>query len=210
MRISEIFRSLQGEGVQIGLPTVFVRTCGCNLRCSWCDTAYARVEEGEEMSVPEIIDRVRSYKTLQVCLTGGEPLLQKDVYTLIDRLLEGSFRVSVETNGSLPIDEMPCSENLLISMDIKCPSSGMADRMVMGNIELLAPTDQLKLVVAEEADLRFAEKVLKENKVVCEVIFTPVGGLDLKPLAEWVLKKGLQARVLPQLQKIIWGQRRAV
>lgn len=210
MRISEIFRSLQGEGVQIGLPTVFVRTCGCNLQCSWCDTAYASAKEGEEISVPEIVDRVRSYKTLQVCLTGGEPLLQKDVYTLIDRLLEGSFRLSVETNGSLPIDEMPCSENLLISMDIKCPSSGMVDRMVMGNIELLAPTDQLKFIVAEEGDLLFAEKVLRENKVVCEVIFTPVGGLDLRPVAEWVLKKGLQARVLPQLQKIIWGQRRGV
>ncbi|MDD1773728.1 MAG: radical SAM protein [Methanomassiliicoccales archaeon] len=210
MRISEVFHSLQGEGVLIGTPTVFVRTCGCNLECVWCDTVYAREEEGTEMSPSDVIEKVRGYGTPFVCLTGGEPLLQKDVFKLIDLLLKDSFHVSVETNGSLPLEDLPCSDNLLISMDIKCPSSGMSARMLMENLELLSPADQLKFVVADENDLLFAEEVLREHQVLCPVILTPVGGLDLHPVAEWALRKRLRVRVLPQLHKIIWGERRAV
>jgi len=210
LRISEVFHSLQGEGVLIGTPTVFVRTCGCNLECVWCDTVYAREEEGTEMSPSDVIEKVRGYGTPFVCLTGGEPLLQKDVFKLIDLLLKDSFHVSVETNGSLPLEDLPCSDNLLISMDIKCPSSGMSARMLMENLELLSPADQLKFVVADENDLLFAEEVLREHQVLCPVILTPVGGLDLRPVAEWALRKRLRVRVLPQLHKIIWGERRAV
>ncbi|MDD1769242.1 MAG: radical SAM protein [Methanomassiliicoccales archaeon] len=210
MRISEVFHSLQGEGVLIGTPTVFVRTCGCNLECVWCDTIYAREEEGTEMSPSDVIEKVKGYGTPFVCLTGGEPLLQRDVFKLIDLLLKDSFHVSVETNGSLPLEDLPCSDNLLISMDIKCPSSGMSARMLMENLELLSPADQLKFVVADENDLLFAEEVLREHQVLCPVILTPVGGLDLRPVAEWALRKRLRVRVLPQLHKIIWGERRAV
>jgi len=210
LRISEVFHSLQGEGVLIGTPTVFVRTCGCNLECVWCDTIYAREEEGTEMSPSDVIEKVKGYGTPFVCLTGGEPLLQRDVFKLIDLLLKDSFHVSVETNGSLPLEDLPCSDNLLISMDIKCPSSGMSARMLMENLELLSPADQLKFVVADENDLLFAEEVLREHQVLCPVILTPVGGLDLRPVAEWALRKRLRVRVLPQLHKIIWGERRAV
>jgi 7-carboxy-7-deazaguanine synthase len=210
LRISEIFHSLQGEGVLIGTPTVFVRTCGCNLECVWCDTAYAREEEGTEMSLSDVLKRVSDCGIPFVCLTGGEPLLQKDIYEMIDVFLKNSFHVSIETNGSVSLEEVPCSNDLLISMDIKCPSSGMSGRMMMENLELLSPADQLKFVVADEKDLLFAEKILKEHGVLCHVILTPVGGLDLRPVAEWVLRKKLRVRVLPQLQKIIWGQRRGV
>lgn len=201
---------MQGEGVLIGTPTVFVRTCGCNLECVWCDTVYARKEDGTEMSPSDVLEEVSDYETLFVCLTGGEPLLQEDVFELIDLFLKNSFHVSIETNGSILLEDLPCSDHLLISMDIKCPSSGMSGRMMMENLELLSPADQLKFVVADENDLLYAEKVLKEYQVLCPVIVTPVGGLDLRPVAEWVLRRKLRVRVLPQLQKIIWGQRRGV
>jgi 7-carboxy-7-deazaguanine synthase len=187
-----------------------VRTCGCNLECVWCDTLYARKEEGIDMSPYDVLEKVSDHGTPFVCLTGGEPLLQKDVLEFIELLLNSSFHVSIETNGSISLEELPCSADLLISMDIKCPSSGMSERMMMENLELLSPADQLKFVVADEDDLVYAEKVLKEHRVLCTVIVTPVGGLDLRPVAEWVLSRKLQVRVLPQLQKIIWGQLRGV
>ncbi len=190
------------------MPTVFVRTCGCNLQCEWCDTTYARIEEGIEMSPLDILEKVKGFKSRFVCLTGGEPLLNKDVYKLTDILLQNAFHVSIETNGSISLEDLPCSDKLLISMDIKCPSSGMSDRMKLENLELLSPADQLKFVVADKDDFSFAVKILKEHQVQCPVIVTPVGGLDIRPVAEWVLKSGLHVRVLPQLQKLIWGQRR--
>jgi 7-carboxy-7-deazaguanine synthase len=209
MRISEIFRSLQGEGVLIGTPTVFIRTVGCNLECSWCDTEYAR-EGGEELSVEQIMAALEKHKTQFVCLTGGEPLMQKDSIKLMDKLVDKCYHVTLETNGSLPLEDVPCSENMLISMDIKCPSSGMEERMLMSNIELLSPADQLKFIVADIEDLGYAEEVLKSHEVVCNVIFTPVGGMELEPVARFVLSRRINARVLPQLHKLIWGDRKGV
>lgn len=209
MKVIEIFRSLQGEGVLIGTPTVFVRLQGCNLRCEWCDTPYAR-EGGKEMSVEQVLDKIESYKTRFVCLTGGEPLLQKESITLMNRLLDRLYHVTLETNGSISLEEVPCAENMLISMDIKCPSSGMQDRMMFSNIELLSPADQLKFIVANMEDLEYAEKILRAYDVKCNVIFMPVGGLDLEPVAEFVLSKKLNARVLPQLHKMIWGNAEGV
>ncbi|MBM4237032.1 MAG: radical SAM protein [Euryarchaeota archaeon] len=210
MKLSEIFYSLQGEGVLIGTPTVFVRTAGCNLRCNWCDTEYARSDKGVEQSVQEVMDQVRRFKTRYVCVTGGEPLLQKDTYRLASALLDNNYNVSVETNGSISLEELPCSENMLISMDMKCPSSGMEVRMDTSNLELLSPADQLKFIVADEKDLLYALDVLQNHEILCPVIFTPVGGLDIRPVADWVLKRKLQVRVLPQLHKIIWGEGRGV
>jgi len=209
MRISEIFRSLQGEGVLIGTPTVFIRTVGCNLECSWCDTEYAR-EGGEELSIEQIMAELDKHKTQFICLTGGEPLMQKDVIKLLDKLVDKCYHVTLETNGSLPLDDVSCSENMLISMDIKCPSSGMEERMLMSNIDLLSPADQLKFIVADLADLMFAEDVLKNHEVRCNVVFTPVGGMELEPVARFVLSRKLNARVLPQLHKLIWGDRKGV
>jgi 7-carboxy-7-deazaguanine synthase len=207
MRVSEIFRSLQGEGVLIGTPTVFIRTEGCNLECSWCDTEYAR-EGGDELSVEQIMAELEGQETQFICLTGGEPLMQKDAIKLLDKLVDKGYHVTLETNGSLPLEEVPCSENMLISMDIKCPSSGMEERMLMSNIELLSPADQLKFIVADIDDLRYAEGILKSYEVRSNVIFTPVGGMELEPVARFVLSRKINARVLPQLHKLIWGERK--
>ncbi len=209
MRISEIFRSLQGEGVLIGTPTVFIRTVGCNLDCSWCDTGYAR-EGGEELSVEQIMIELEKQKAQFVCLTGGEPLMQKDAIKLLDKLVDKGYHVTLETNGSMPLEDVPCSENMLISMDIKCPSSGMEERMLMSNIELLSPADQLKFIVADIDDLRYAEGILDSYEVRSNVVFTPVGGMELEPVARFVLSRGINARVLPQLHKLIWGDRKGV
>lgn len=204
MRIYSIFRSLQGEGLTMGKPTVFVRTSGCPLRCVYCDTSQA-FEGGKEMSLEEVVGAVEKHNTRNVCLTGGEPLAQKDAHKLIQRMLDEDHIVVVETSGAMPIDEMPCDERLSISMDIKCPSSGESGKMIFENIELLGPTDQLKFIISDRKDYDFAKDVIQKNSPMCEVIFTPVGGTDLKELAENVLDDGLEARVLPQLHKFIWG-----
>jgi 7-carboxy-7-deazaguanine synthase len=204
MKIYSVFRSIQGEGLMIGSPTVFIRTSGCPLRCTYCDTPQA-FDKGEELSNDDIVERVQKYRTRDVCLTGGEPLAQKDSLRLIQRLLDSGNSVVVETCGAIPLDEMPCDGNLSISMDIKCPSSGEEGKMLYDNIELLGPTDQLKFVISDGEDYEFARKVIDGYDPKCEVILTPVGGTDLKDLAEKVLKDGLQVRVLPQLHKLIWG-----
>jgi 7-carboxy-7-deazaguanine synthase len=209
MRVSEIFYSLQGEGVLMGTPTTFVRTVGCNLDCSWCDTQYAQ-EGGTEMTVEQVFREVERHRVPFVSLTGGEPLLQDEIYRLIGTLLETDHHVTVETNGSVPLDRIPVSDEVMISMDVKCPSSNMSDRMVMENLEFLAPRDQVKFVIVDRVDYLYARKVLREHEVNCPVIMTPAGGTDLKPLVEWVLADRLMVRVLPQLHKLIWGERRGV
>jgi 7-carboxy-7-deazaguanine synthase len=209
MKVSEIFFSLQGEGVLMGTPTTFVRFVGCNLDCSWCDTKYAR-EGGAEMSLDQIFDQVEDYETPFVCLTGGEPLLQDDIYKLVETLLDNSYHVTIETNGSIPLDRIPNSEDLLISMDVKCPSSGMSDKIVYDNLEFLSPRDQLKFIIADRVDYLFALKVMREHEINAPIIMTPVGGTDLKELSEWVLQDKIFVRVLPQLHKLIWGEKRGV
>lgn len=209
MMINEIFYSLQGEGILIGTPTIFIRTTGCNLRCSWCDTKYA-YEEGEEMALDEIVDKVKDYPSSHICITGGEPLLQKDVIKLIQRLSDDGFEISLETNGSKSVEDLPCLDSLMISLDIKCPSSGMHEKMDFSNLELLSPNDQLKFIVENEEDYIYAKNIIDRYKPVCTIIITPVGGLELKNLAEWILKDGLKVRVLPQLHKFIWGEKKGV
>jgi len=209
MKVIEIFRSLQGEGVLIGTPTVFIRLQGCNLHCEWCDTEYAK-EGGKEMSIEQILHEVEEQRTQFICLTGGEPLLQKDSIRLMNRLLEKLYHVTLETNGSFSLDDVPCAENMLISMDIKCPSSGMQEKMMFENIELLSPADQLKFIVADTEDLKYAENIIKKYEIKSTIVFTPVGGMDLEPVARFVLSKKLNARVLPQLHKLIWGEGKGV
>lgn len=207
MEICEIFKSVQGEGILIGAPMTFVRTAGCNLNCAWCDTEYAK-GQGTGYTVPQLMEEVRRRKIGQVCITGGEPLLQKDLVRFIEALIQESYVIQLETNGSIPLDEMPCSEGLLVSMDLKTPSSGMEDRMSMENLELLSPFDQLKMVVADGKDRMFVKEVLDNHDLKCPVVLTPVGGTDLAPLADWVVDQGLEVRVLPQLHKLIWGEER--
>lgn len=209
MKVIETFISLQGEGVLMGAPTTFVRFEGCNLDCKWCDTKYAR-EGGKEMSANEVLDEVERSGVPFVCLTGGEPMLQDDILVLVEDLLDSEHHVSIETNGSLPLDTLPNSEDLLISMDVKCPSSGMSDSLHRDNLEFLGPRDQLKFIIADRVDYLFAKKVLRENEINCPIIMTPVGGTELKDLASWVLNDRLWVRVLPQLHKLIWGEKRGV
>ena len=208
MKVCEVFRSLQGEGKKIGVPTFFIRTVGCNLKCSWCDTQYAMSEPGEDISVEKIMELVKD--ETDVCLTGGEPMLQKDTLELLDKLSKAGKTVVLETNGSISVKDVPDSDNIIISMDIKCPCSGMADKMEFGNIALLKKKDQLKFVISDGVDLDYAVEILKKYSPKCEVIFTPVGGMDIEPLAEEVVERRINARVLPQLHKIIWGNKRAV
>ena len=207
MRVCETFRSLQGEGKKIGVPTYFIRTVGCNLQCLWCDTQYASSEEGRELSVDEIMDLVKDEK--DVCLTGGEPMLQKDTPELLRRLSEAGKTVVLETNGSISVRDV-VYDNVIISMDIKCPYSGMHEKMDFDNIAFLKEKDQLKFVISDGADLEYAIGILERYLPKCEVIFTPVGGMDIEPLAEEVVERRIDARVLPQLHKIIWGNKRAV
>lgn len=209
MRISEIFYSLQGEGILTGLPTIFVRTTGCNLRCTWCDTLFA-YEGGGEIEVDHIVSNLEDFPVKRVCITGGEPLLQEELTILISRLLDSGYEVSLETNGSKSIRVYLEFDPLVISLDIKCPRSEMHESMDFPNIQRLRKTDQLKFVIADEGDYQYAKKIISEHKPKCNVIMMPVGGTDLKDLAEWVLRDGLNVRTLPQLQKIIWGDIRGV
>jgi len=207
MKISEYFRSIQGEGLTIGIPTYFIRTAGCNLRCSWCDTTYAQ-EGGIEMSVNEIMEMVDDTK--DICVTGGEPTLQKDMPKLIDRLLDANKRIVIETNGSRDISWIPKDERIIVSLDVKCPSSGMSDKNMITNLQHIGKKDQLKFVIGDQIDLNYAIRFIRENKTDANVIFCAVGGTNLLLIAEEVVHRKLNVRVLPQLHKIIWGDKRSV
>ena len=193
----------------MGTPTTFVRFEGCNLDCQWCDTKYAR-EGGREMTPHQVLDEVEERNVPFVCLTGGEPMLQEGILEVIEELLDSDHHVTIETNGSVPLDPLPTSDDILISMDVKCPSSGMSHRLYRDNLTFLGPQDQLKFIIADRVDYLYAKKVLRENEVNCPIIMTPVGGTELRDLATWVLEDRLWVRVLPQLHKLIWGEKRGV
>ena len=167
------------------------------------------MEGGTEMTVPEIMEKVGTCRT--VCVTGGEPMLQKDILELLDALLKAGKKVVLETNGSIDLKDVPDHPEMMISMDIKCPSSGMSDRMLDSNIPLLKMKDQLKFIIKDQEDFDYAVRYLKEHPVRTNVIFGPVGGTDrLEWLVQSVLDNNVDARVLPQLHKIIWGDRKGV
>ena len=204
LRINEIFHSIQGESTHAGRPCVFVRLTGCNLRCVWCDTAYA-FHEGTSMAVDEVIDRVTAYRCGLVEVTGGEPLLQPDVIELMQGLLSRGLEVLLETGGSLPIDAVP--EGVRRIVDIKCPGSGESDRNRWENLDALRAGDELKFVIANRADYEWAAAVLRERALDdrAPVLFSPVhAGLDGADLAGWVLADRLLVRVQVQMHKILW------
>ncbi len=205
MEVSEVFFSIQGEGLDIGLPTVFVRTSRCNLECNWCDTTYSW-EPGEERKVPDIVDEVLSYGVKRVCVSGGEPLLQaKEVTELVQALEEKGCEVNIETNGSIDLGVIDRGPKTHMLMDIKCPSSGMQDRNLFTNISKMRSDDVLKFVIAHQEDYIYAKRLLERQLPPCPVVFQPVGGLDLRDLAERVLEDRLDVRVLLQLHRFIWG-----
>ena len=209
MKINEIFYSLQGEGKWAGLPNIFIRTSGCNLRCTFCDTKYA-YENGRIMSIKEILNQISQYNCRYVCLTGGEPLLQKDIYDLINVLLKKKYHVVIETNGSINIMNLLKYKSLIISLDIKCPSSNMQKKSQFKNINLLKKDDQLKFVIKNKEDYDYAKNILNKYKPVCEIFFQPVWGEKPNKLAEWIISDMLNVKLSLQLHKIIWGLNRRV
>jgi len=207
MKINEIFYSIQGEGRWNGLPSIFIRTTECNLRCSFCDTKYA-YDEGKDISVKDIIKKISDYPCQYVCITGGEPLLQKETGILIESLLEKDYKVCIETNGSQSINELSSRDKVIISLDIKCPSSNMKDEMKFENISFLKEKDQLKFVIKDKEDYDYAKQILEKYKPICTVFFQPVWGTEPKNLAGWIKSDGLNVRLSLQLHKIIWGKAR--
>ena len=207
MNINEIFYSLQGEGRWTGLPNIFIRTTGCNLRCPYCDTKYA-YEDGKEMNIKEIIEDIKKYPCKHVCITGGEPLLQNETLELIDALLKKEYDILLETNGSINIGNTAGKKSLIISLDIKCPSSEMHKKMYLENIILLRKDDQLKFVIKNREDYNYAKKLVQNYKPVCSVFFQPIWGTNPKDLAEWLLNDRLDVKMGLQVHKIIWGDKR--
>ncbi len=206
MKINEIFYSLQGEGKWMGFPNIFIRTMGCNLRCSYCDTTYA-YEQGREMGIESILSKISSFSCNKICLTGGEPLLQEDVYQLLPALVQKGYSICLETNGSLSISDVCTYKNLMISLDIKCPSSKMHKKMDIENISRLRPDDQLKCIIKNKKDYHYAKALLSNFKLPCPIFFQPVWGTNPLPLIEWILKDNLPVQLGLQLHKIIFGDK---
>lgn len=223
MVITEIFRSIQGESTHAGLPCIFVRLTGCNLRCTWCDTAYA-FHGGTKMSVESVVERVRELAARDgdvsvapgvslVELTGGEPLLQPEVIPLAENLIASGFKVLIETSGERPIASLP--QEVIKIVDVKCPDSGEADTFRLENLEALGENDEVKFVIGTRRDYEFAREFTALHRLaarVRQVLFSPVHadpagawpGLEARQLAEWILADGLPVRLGLQLHKFIW------
>jgi 7-carboxy-7-deazaguanine synthase len=221
MVITEIFKSIQGEGTRAGLPCIFVRLTGCNLRCTWCDTAYA-FHGGKKMTVEEVLARVDELAGREagakatvplVELTGGEPLLQEEIYPLAEKLLAAGYQVMIETSGERFVGKLP--KEVIKIVDVKCPDSGEPDTFEMRNLEELTKSDEVKFVLGTRRDYEFAREFMREHGLaerVREVLFSPVfedpegkwPGLGPRQLAEWILTDGLPVRLGLQLHKFIW------
>jgi 7-carboxy-7-deazaguanine synthase len=221
MFITEIFKSIQGEGTRAGLPCIFVRLTGCNLRCTWCDTAYA-FQGGQKSTVDEVMERVNWLSRRAdgtpggislVELTGGEPLLQEEIYPLAERLLDNGYTVMIETSGERFIGRLP--KAVIKIVDVKCPDSGEPDTFDMRNLGELGANDEVKFVVSSRNDYEFAREFTREHRLadrVREVLFSPVhddpngkwNGLEPRTLVEWLLEDGLPVRLGLQLHKIVW------
>ncbi|HET9552591.1 MAG TPA: radical SAM protein [Anaeromyxobacteraceae bacterium] len=204
MRVTEIFFSIQGEGTRAGRPCAFVRFTGCDLRCTWCDTAYA-FQGGEERSRAEILAALEPLPTRLVCLTGGEPTLQRELPELCRDLLARGWEVTLETHGQRPTEALP--PEVVRIVDVKPPGSG-EETTDFAYLDALRPHDEVKFVVASEADYRWSAEVARRHRLPgrVEVLFSPVfGRVEPKALVEWLLADGLQARLSLQLHKVVWG-----
>lgn len=211
LQVNEIFHSIQGESTRAGVPCVFVRLTGCNLRCRWCDTEYA-FHDGRPMTRSEVLEQVETYGCPTVELTGGEPLLQSDAIPLLGDLLDAGYEVLLETGGGVSIAGVPAGVRRIL--DVKCPGSGMAHRNLWENLDHLRPEDEIKFVVADATDYAWAARTVVERSLArrCPVIFSPVHAtLDPGELARWVLADRLPVRVQLQMHKYLWpGESRGV
>jgi 7-carboxy-7-deazaguanine synthase len=205
LTINEIFYSIQGEATRAGEPCVFVRLTACDLRCSWCDTAYA-FYEGHKRSIEDVVSEVAQYQCRLVEITGGEPLLQDDVFPLMESLLDRGYTVMLETGGHRPIDRVP--DAVVKIVDVKCPGSGESARNHWPNLDLLTTHDEVKFVVQDRHDYDYARQVIAKYDLrsrVGAVLLSPVHGvLEPKLLSEWILADHLPARLQLQLHKFIW------
>ena len=205
LRVTEIFHSLQGETSRVGLPTVFVRLTGCPLRCTWCDTSYA-FSGGEALDIDDIMRRVAAFACGTVCVTGGEPLAQKETTGLLRALCDAGYSVSLETSGALDIGGIDTRVSRIV--DLKAPGSGEDARNRWENLDLLTPHDELKMVLASREDYDWAVSACHRHRLFerCPVLFAPVQGqLDPARLAQWLLEDRLPARFQLQLHKVLWG-----
>jgi 7-carboxy-7-deazaguanine synthase len=205
LKVNEIFYSIQGESTHAGRPCVFVRLTYCNLRCAFCDSEYA-FYEGVERSLDEILEIVESYRCRLVEVTGGEPLIQRETTTLLERFLDRGYEVLLETSGAWPVETVP--EGVKIIMDLKTPGSGMVHKNRWENLRYLDADDEIKFVICDRDDYEWARSVVAEHDLTARhaVLFSPVFG-DLEPrlLAEWILEDGLPIRMQLQIHKFIWS-----
>ena len=205
LQINEIFYSIQGESTHAGRPCVFVRLTGCNLRCKWCDTEYA-FYEGRQMQIDEVAEIVRGYRCDLVEVTGGEPLLQEGVYSLIDAMLKSGHTVMIETSGASDVSRL--DPRVIKIMDLKCPGSGECERNLWSNLDHLTARDEIKFVVADHADYEWARDTIVRRELAHRagaLLLSPVfGKLDPAALASWILEDRLPARMQLQMHKHIW------
>jgi 7-carboxy-7-deazaguanine synthase len=204
VRIIEVFHSIQGEGPFTGFRTSFVRTARCNLRCSWCDTTYS-FGPGVERSIPSILSEVRRHHTRHLCLTGGEPLLQREAPEFVRAARGLGLQVVIETGGSLDVSPYLGIPGVVLSVDVKGPSSKMEGRNRWENLAKLRRRDVVKVVIADRDDYRYARRVLTKHPTRAQLVFQPAWGTPVAPLADWVLHDRLDARVMLQEHKYIWG-----
>ncbi|HZY93111.1 MAG TPA: radical SAM protein [Thermoplasmata archaeon] len=204
MRIIEIFHSIQGEGPLTGVRTSFIRTARCNLRCTWCDTPYS-FGPGVERSIASILREVRGHRTQFACLTGGEPLLQKESLELLRALSKRGLTTVVETGGSLDVGPYLEIPRVILSVDVKCPSSKMDGHNRWSNLPKLRPSDVVKFVIGDRRDYLYARRVLRSRPIPGPAVFQPVWGTPAGRLAEWVLRDRLDVRVMLQEHKVLWG-----
>lgn len=205
MRVTEIFYSIQGESSYVGQPCVFVRLTGCPLRCTWCDTDYA-FYGGQEVSLEDIVAKVASYGCRLVEVTGGEPLVHAEAFPLIAKLCDAGHTVLIETSGAVDIGAVDSRAHVIL--DVKCPGSGMSDRMYWPNLAKLTPKDEAKFVIADRKDYEWAREVIARHDLTarCSVLMSPVfGSLEPRQLAEWVLEDRLPIRFQLQVHKFIWA-----
>ena len=205
LRITEIFYSVQGETSRVGLPTVFIRLTGCPLRCGYCDTAYA-FHGGETLSLETILARVAEFHPHYITVTGGEPLAQKHVHTLLTELCNAGYDVSLETSGALDISAVDPRVSRIV--DIKTPGSNEVSKNRWENIAHLTKHDEIKFVITDAADYDWAKQVLAEHQLnkLCPVLFSPIHGSEARDLAEWILRDHLPVRMQLQLHKILWAE----
>lgn len=207
LRITEIFYSIQGEASTSGLPTVFVRLTGCPLRCSYCDTEYA-FHGGEKIQIAQIVEKIKAFNCPLVCITGGEPLAQPNVNTLMDILCEQGYQVSLETSGAIDVSKV--NQSVIKVIDIKTPSSNESSKNKVENFLYLNEKDVCKFVIGNEDDFDWAKRFIEEHlNSNSNIFFSPVTpGMDPKVLAELILRDGLTVRLQLQLHKYIWGDER--